>query len=50
METKTKTSSGFAPPSKTRRDNALGDPETSGRATAKALTNISKYWEPLRMP
>ena len=50
MEKKTKTNSGFIPPSKARRDNALGNPATSSTAVAKAVSNVDKYWEPLRMP
>jgi len=41
---KTKTRSGFAPPSKMRRDNALGNPLTGCTATAKAVANVEKYW------
>ena len=42
--------SGFVPPSKQRRINALGDLTNECTATKKALDNVEKYWEPIRMP
>ena len=44
------TRSGFVPPSNERRVKALGDMSNECCATKKALSNINKYWEPLRQP
>lgn len=42
--------SGFVPPNNRRRERALGDMTNECCATKKALTNVYKYWEPLRQP
>ena len=44
MENRKKTRSGFVPPNKARREAALGKPEQSCTAMAKALSDIEKYW------
>ena len=48
--TRTKTNSGFVPPSQHVRDEKLGHFNGECQATCKALENIPKYWEPMKMP
>ena len=42
--------SGFVPPNDDRRIQALGAFNNDNLATQKAVSNIEKYWEPLRKP
>ena len=42
--------SGFVPPNQLQRKKALGDFTNECQATIKALSNVDKFWEPMRVP